>query len=245
MTCSSYPDAVCALSLYICTVKHSSYKSCVPGVRWSVFSFALSPVVILHRVHEACKRAIWTAGDNCCAFLVFKPLKPTFDFPLLSALHWYHLAGIESLWAGAVGRGGQGNHGVLHCLINHANQCWGVRGPLTCSETPQIAILLRAQTQQSTSHRWGKAKKTGVTQRQTQEQNTCADGGMRRVDKIWIHLPSYAAQIHSQSSHPSQDCPLQRGQLCLQNRETRIIPWLVNMWANITKIAAQVVGVSI
>lgn len=62
----------------------SSSESCVS---WSeVFPVCGLSGVLLHRLHEDCKRVICTAGDSC-AFLVSKPLKPTFDFPMLSALH--------------------------------------------------------------------------------------------------------------------------------------------------------------
>lgn len=137
-----YVGALDTLSPYICTntavVKLVFQRS---AVKWFL-SFVLSLGVFLHRPHEACKCVICTAGANRCAFLVFKPLKLAFDFPLLSAVHWYHLAEVESEWAGVERRGGE----ALHCLINHANDWWGVRGPLTCSQTPQSAILLRAQT---------------------------------------------------------------------------------------------------
>lgn len=131
------------------------------GKRWSLFSFALSPGVIPHGVHEACKCVIWTAGDNCCAFLVFKPLKPTFDFS--SALSFALIPSGRNRELCELGEGrGEGNHGVLLCLINHANQWWGVRGPLTCSETPETTTVKRAQAQWSTSRRWGgKSQKTG------------------------------------------------------------------------------------
>ena len=87
---------------------------------------------------------------------------------------------------------GEGNQGVLCCLINYANQWWGVRSPLTCSETPQSAMLLKAWTQWSKSHRWGVLKNW----RQTQEWNTCADDRAESADKIWIQLSSCASHSY-------------------------------------------------
>lgn len=163
-------------------------------VQWSGSSLLCSLGVFLHRPHEACKCVICTAGDNRCAFLVSKPLKPAFDFPLLSAVHWYHLAEVESEWAGVERRGGE----ALHCLINHANDWWGVRGPLTCSQTPQSAILLRVQTQRSANHRWGwgKKKKGEPHRGKTQKWHTCAAWGhLKNMD--WALL-LWSTIIYSQ-----------------------------------------------
>lgn len=51
-----------------------------------------------------------------------------------------------------------------------------------------------------------KEKKSGSTQQQTQERNTCIDDGMKSVDKIWIQLSSYASQIPTKPFFLPQDC---------------------------------------
>lgn len=101
------------------------------------------------------KCVVWAAGDNASTFLVWKP---AFDSALLSALRWYHLAGIARKTAIWRERGGERNQGPLYCRINHANQWWGLRRPLTCSPTPQSAILLKACVQWSGSRRWRRAE---------------------------------------------------------------------------------------
>lgn len=83
-------------------------------------------------------------------------------------------------WGTAEGRG-------ITPLINHANDLWGVRGPLTCSQTPQTAILSEgAHPPERQTQMWvGGGKKV-------ERHHLCC---IRGFDKIWILLSSYTAQL--------------------------------------------------
>lgn len=182
--------------------KSSSEK---PANTWRTVTELCSPASVtghlfsffgeLPTEHETYKRVARAAGDNCSTFWVWKP---PFDSAPLSALHWYHLAGMARETAIWRERGGERNQGPLCCLINHANQWWGLRRPLTCSPVCHTSEGLRP------------------VEREPQ---------MREGSHLcWWRVSTkdeYSSPSVLPLRHPSQGCganPPLKGQLLLQNR---------------------------